>query len=372
MMSQYQDPQNSQPLYLGLQGGKNYGWGVCSHYLIQELSKFIPVCVLNANDTADNHVDVPGTLFQALRNVNLVSLLETARGKENVGYTFFENELTELSVENAGKYDLVLAGSSWCRDRLLAKGIKNCDVLIQGVDPLKFYPVQNVTSSSKFTIFSGGKFELRKGQDIILRAFKILQDKYDDIMLVSCWYNLWPHTIQPMASSPHIKLPNAVTSPWKQFMNAVYEVNGLQANRIETYELLPNYMLRGIIGCTDIGIFPNRCEGGTNLVMMEYMACAKPVIASNTSGHRDIVTKDNALLLNQLKDIYLFDRNEKLIGRWQEPSLDELVDKIEYAYHHRDAIQQLGKKAGNDLKRFTWKQTAKELLGIMGISDALN
>ena len=63
-------------------------------------------------------------------------------------------------------------------------------------------------------------------------------------------------------------------------MQSVYEINGLDAKRIKTYELVPSYQLRGIYGCTDIGIFPNRCEGGTNLVMMEYMACGKPVIAA--------------------------------------------------------------------------------------------
>jgi glycosyltransferase involved in cell wall biosynthesis len=250
---------------------------------------------------------------------------------------------------------------------MLEKGITNCDVLIQGVDPLKFYPIEREKTSDKFIIFSGGKFELRKGQDIILRAFKMLQDKYDDIILVNCWFNLWPHTIQPMASSPHIKLPNALTSPWRQFMNAVYEVNGLRADRIETYDLLPNYMLRGVIGCTDIGIFPNRCEGGTNLVMMEYMACAKPVIASNTSGHRDIVNAENSLLLEELKDIGLFDPKEKLIARWQEPSLEELVEKIEYAYHNRDAIRQIGQRAGEDMKMYTWEKSAKELLRLIGM-----
>ena len=365
-MGRTQNNHDHPPLFLGLQGGKNYGWGVCSEYLVKELSKLIPVRVVTEEDDLAGSFEVPGVLFQALRNVNLVPLLEKVRGQTNFGYTFFENELTDLSVENARQYKLVLAGSSWCRDRLVERGITNCDVLIQGVDPLKFYPVQKEKSSERFIIFSGGKFELRKGQDIILRALKILQDKYDDIILVNCWYNLWPHTIQAMASSPHIKLPNAVTSPWTQFMHAVYEKNGLRAERIETYELLPNYMLRGVIGCTDIGVFPNRCEGGTNLVMMEYMACAKPVIASNTSGHRDIVNAENALLLDELKNICIYDRSDKMIARWQEPSLDQLVDKIEYAYHNRDAIRRLGQKASQDMKQFTWKHAAMNLLRAIG------
>ena len=361
---------SSESLFLGLQAGKNYGWGVCSDYLIAELSKLTPVHVLSATTRSGSN-NVPGTLFQALRNVHLFPLFETARGTRNYGYTFFENELSELSVDNAKRFDSVLAGSSWCRDRLVEKGIANCDVLIQGVDPKKFYPIRRRKPSSNFVIFSGGKFELRKGQDLILGAFKILQDKYDDIILVNCWYNLWPESIRLMASSPHIKLPDVQTNSWQQFMQSVYEINGLDAKRIKTYELVPSYHLRGIYGCTDIGIFPNRCEGGTNLVMMEYMACGKPVIAANTSGHCDVVTNENALLLNDLKNFCLHDRDSKLIARWQEPSVEELVDKIEFAYHNRGALYRIGVKAGEDLQKFTWEQTARDLLRKVGMGDEI-
>jgi glycosyltransferase involved in cell wall biosynthesis len=98
---------------------------------------------------------------------------------------------------------------------------------------------------------------------------------------------------------------------------------------------------------------------------MEYMACAKPVIASNTSGHKDIVSRDNALLLNELRDIKLVGPDNKLIARWQEPSVDELVAQIEYAYHHRDKIKNLGLNAGRDLQKFTWEKSAQQLLDLL-------
>ena len=37
-------------------------------------------------------------------------MFEKARGRQNYGYTFFENELTRHSLENAKRYDLILAG----------------------------------------------------------------------------------------------------------------------------------------------------------------------------------------------------------------------------------------------------------------------
>jgi glycosyltransferase involved in cell wall biosynthesis len=148
-------------------------------------------------------------------------------------------------------------------------------------------------------------------------------------------------------------------------MNHTYVINGLDPSRIQTLDLVPNDMQRDIYKNTDIGIFPNRCEGGTNLVLMEYMACAKPAIASNTSGHKDIVTRENALLLNELRDISIAGADNQLIGRWQEPSLDELVARLEYTYHHREEIKKIGIKAGQDLQNFTWENSAQQLIDLL-------
>ncbi len=359
-----QAQQAADMLYLGLVSGKNYGWGVCSQYLIEELSKKTNCHILSETDGTAINKNLNGKLFQALTTGDFFAMFETARGKENYGYTFFENELTPQSVENAKKYDLVVAGSTWCRNRMKEKGINNSGVLIQGIDPAIFYPITEVKGQDNFVIFSGGKFELRKGQDLLLQAVKILQQKYPDIILVNCWYNKWPASMKLMHYSQHIKFEYQ-EKPWRDLMNHTYMINGLDAGRIQTLDLVPNEMQRDIYKQTDIGIFPNRCEGGTNLVLMEYMACAKPVIASNTSGHKDIVTAENALLLNDLRNISITGPDNQLIARWQEPSLDELVARIEYAYRHREEIKKIGIKAGQDLQKFTWEHTTQQLLDLL-------
>lgn len=351
--------------HIGLVNGENYGWGVCSRYLVQELGKLEPVHVLSEADGSAFNGCLDGRLFQALPTVAFDPLFEQARARLNFGYTFFENELTERSVENAKRYDLILAGSTWCRNRMLEKGIDNCEVLIQGIDPRCFYPIGGNASSDRFVIFSGGKFELRKGQDILIRAVRILQEKYADVYLVNCWYNLWPESLRQMSSSPYIKFRYRKGASWIDTMRQTYDDNGLDAERIITMDLVPHHELRTIFKQTDIGVFPNRCEGGTNLVLMEYMACAKPVIATEASGHKDILTKDNALLLKQLRAINIMDGDGALIGRWKDPSLDELVDRLEYAYHHRHAIKKIGAKAGEDLAQFTWKKCAHGLARMM-------
>jgi glycosyltransferase involved in cell wall biosynthesis len=349
-------------LFLGLKSGKNYGWGVCSEYLISEISKQVDVHVLSESDgTAENN-NLNGKLFQTLTDVDFFPLFEKARGTSNFGYTFFENELTDNSKKNSKRYDIVFAGSSWCRDRMIEAGITNGDVLLQGVDPQRFYPIQTPKSKEAFVIFSGGKFEFRKGQDLVLKAVKILMDKHRDILLVNCWYNMWPESMRMMNTSSHITFNYSSNVSWKENMKQLYIDNGLDPKRIITLDIAPNDQLRALYAQTDIGVFPNRCEGGTNLVMMEYMACAKPVIASSTSGHLDIINAHNAFLLKNMRPLNIVNSGKQLIARWEEPSLEELVATIEMAYHQRDVAGRKGRQAGIDLAKFTWERTATTLL----------
>jgi glycosyltransferase involved in cell wall biosynthesis len=363
-----QSQARNPTVFLGLIKGQGYGWGVCSQYLIQELSSRVKVHVLSEQDGSASNAALNGKLFQGLANHEFLPLFPNARGQENYAYTFFENELTAASIENAKRYDLILGGSTWCRDRMLEKGVTNCEVLIQGVDTGLFFPIQRGAPQERFIIFSGGKFELRKGQDLVLRAVQILQKKYADIWLVNCWHNLWPASVRLMEHSRHIRFKYHEKETWQQNMQRTYADNGLDPGRIVTFDLLPQHKQRDLYAQTHVGVFPNRCEGGTNLVLMEYMACAKPVIASYTSGHKDILTSENALRLTDMQNFNLVGSSGQLMGRWQEPSLDELIAQLEYAYLHRELLQKVAAKAGTDLLKFSWKQTAQRLMQQMGLN----
>lgn len=352
-------------LYLALSKGENFGWGVCSKYLNKGVSKLYQNTIQwdFENDTEETNY-INGKVFHALTSLEFESIT-TLRGTENYGYTFFENELNDKSIENAKKYDIVFGGSTWNKQKMLVKGIKNSNVLFQGIDPELFFPIKENKNQSLFVIFSGGKFELRKGQDIVLKAVKILQEKYPDIILINAWYNLWPKTMELMQQSTHIKV-KAKGSTWQEFMSDLYYTNKLDGDRIITLDVVDNKKLRNLYAATDLGVFPNRCEGGTNLVLMEYMACGKPVVATYATGHTDVLSDNHALLLKENKPFHLMHRN-RLWADWVEPSLDELVAEIEYAYFHRDEIKRIGKNAGEFMKKFTWEKSAETLLNLINI-----
>lgn len=348
-------------LYLGFVPGENFGWGICGRYLIRELSKKVKTSLIL--NQVNQHGYFPSKLIQVLVNQHLDGLFK-ARGEENYGYVFFENELTERSIENSKRYDLIIAGSTWGRDKLKEKGILNNEVLVQGIDPELFYPIKEEKGGDSFCIFSGGKFEFRKGQDIILAALKIIQARHKNIILINTWFNYLSETMATMARSPHIKY-EIKGRTWQEMMNHIYRLNGLDPERIITCPVISHTGLRQIFAHTDIGVFPNRCEGGTNLALMEYMACGKPVIAANATGHKDVVNEDNAILLNNLGDIFLDDEEGRTVAIWKEPDLEELVETIEYAYRHREKIRDIGKNGARDLKEYTWEKSADRLLSLV-------
>src|SRR2546421_282278 len=191
-------------------------------------------------------------------------------------------------LENAKHFDRLSTGSTWCTQILERHGLKNVATVLQGIDPTIFFPTNQPRDffPDRFIVFSGGKFEFRKGQDLVIRAFKALQDRHKDVLLIASWYNHWDFSFNSMQQSPHIKFnPRSTNS-----IHAAREVlidNGIDPLRVILLEPHSQPVMAHIYRSADVGLFPNRAEGGTNLVLMEFMACGKPVIATNTTGHAD-------------------------------------------------------------------------------------
>jgi glycosyltransferase involved in cell wall biosynthesis len=150
-----------------------------------------------------------------------------------------------------------------------------------------------------------------------------------------------------------------------QVINQILADNGIDLERVITVPAQPNGLMAKIYRNSDVGLFPNRCEGGTNLVLMEYMACGRPVVAVNTTGHADIVTSANALVINTKGEVTIKDKDNTPIARWPEPDLDDAIDKLEWAYQNRNKMRALGQQAGQDLSHLTWRKTAETLQRII-------
>jgi glycosyltransferase involved in cell wall biosynthesis len=381
-------------IYLILPRGSQFGWGICGKYLVKELFEHTEIKYIteafDLNDIGDEldfqflksqfmsrqEMDLstgkPGgninhPVLKAITDESLQPWLTDLKGNFTAGYTFFEiNVLSQQNIESSkNNFDIIVTGSKWCEAVLRKHGLNRVTTIIQGIDPQLFNPAHSEKELFKdhFVVFSGGKFELRKGQDIVIRAYKILQDRHPDVMLVNAWYNPWTFSMQTMAASPYIKC-NLTETDYLKAINKILLENGIDLNRVINVLPRQNAQMARLYKNTDVGLFPNRCEGGTNLVLMEYMACGKPVIASFSSGHKDILDSTNSILIKNMK---LFNISSKgsLQAVWDDPDLDETIDYLEMAYQGRDNLKLIGEKAGSDMARLTWKKTGQAFFNLL-------
>ncbi len=375
--------------------GVNFGWGVCGIRLTLELFKLHPVKYVTMpfqlqdigdaghfrdlsalwlpKDRAGSRQDggqiLDYPLLQAIESKNLHPFYLEAKAPKIVGYTFFESRFLDPGdVSRANDYfDLVAAGSTWCEQILKDNGVNRTATVIQGIDRSLFQAHadrKDEAFKDKFVVFSGGKLELRKGQDLVIRAFKVLQDRHDDVILLNSWYNLWDESLRTMQLSPYIRfdIPNG---DYLRAVNHFLQANGINPERAVTVPPVPHSQMIDLYRNSDCGLFPNRCEGGTNLVLMEYMASGKPAIASFTSGHRDVLKADNSIPIMSMKKFTMANPDGKIVEEWDDPDLEETIEKLEWAYQNRDALRTIGKRAADSMKEQTWHRAAKNFLDLI-------
>lgn len=253
-----------------------FGWATCNQYLRNALREHFEV----------SQTLTPDIVFMPLADHDFNPVTQD-RAKVNLAYTFFEYPLSDKSVENARKYDVVFCGSSWCLDRMIERGITNGVLLIQGVDEKTFMQRGRIPVGSGKRIFSGGKFEYRKGQDLVIAAFREYLKIESSAHLVSSWCNPWPQLLQTMRESKCIKW-DAQGNNQVEFFSDLLKRNGIPKGSFSVLPPLGPIGLAEVMSTTDFGVFPNRCEGGTNLVLMEYAACQRGVVANTKTGHADV------------------------------------------------------------------------------------
>ncbi len=327
--------------------GRAHGWGIAGEYLSREIAALPPV---------------EGVTLHCMRGNDLQPFEPDQWDRINIGYCFFEDSISVLAHARAAgrRWDMIVAGSRWCEYQLRIGGVRNCTTILQGVDPDLFYPGPKPAHHDEFVVFSGGKFELRKGQDLVIAAMKAFMQHHDDVILSCAWHNQWPFSMATMELSPHITYRQR-EEPCQNLLAETLADNGIPPERVLLYPPMDNSLMRQVYLDSDVGLFPNRCEGGNNMVMCEYMACARTVIASDMTGHADVISEDNAIPLTRCTPRHYQHYAE---GVWFEPDVDEMIEALEYAYHHRRELRLKGLRAVTDMARLSWREAARRFHAI--------
>ncbi|MEK9726055.1 MAG: glycosyltransferase family 4 protein [Rhodospirillaceae bacterium] len=314
-----------------------------------------------------NNVSIGGAaVLHAL--VNGFNHHDTVRGDINVGIIFFERgPIGDAERARAAQYERIVAGSSWNRDYARAHGIEHIEFVSQGVDTAVFRPgPRSGAYEGRFTIFSGGKIELRKGQDLVLAAFKIFHQRHPDALLITAWRNAWPETSRFMTNSVHIAHEPEVGPAGELMVKQWAVANGVDPDAFVDLGWVANRQTAAILCDMDAAVFPNRCEGGTNLVAMEAMATGVPCVLSANTGHLDLIRDDNCYPLTDQRPVA---EPGGIVEMWRESQVEEIVESLEAIYADRAEARRRAERGAAFMADLSWANQTARLMG--AISDLL-
>jgi glycosyltransferase involved in cell wall biosynthesis len=337
---------------LALPSENGIGWGIAGNHISAELAKL--------TETKAVPIDACGTTDNPVLHCSIGPTFEPFAPKywsarRNICYCFIEdNDIAEKHLEQSRKYDCVCVGSNWAKEQLWSRGLNiPMRVVHQGVDHniFRYEKVERKpTLLPKFRVLSAGKFEYRKGQDVVIAAMKKFMDKHEDVELVCVWANLWPQSFNTMERSPYIN--SCFGAEWATTVFGTLVKNDIDVSRVEIIPMLYSAeVMAKVYRSCHVSLFPNRCEAGTNLPLMESLACGVPAIATCATGQADVLNPWNSLWIT-------YDPEP---NGWVEPSVYSCLHKLEEFYNARDTGVD-HERISEGMNRFGWGATAKMFL----------
>lgn len=343
----------------------SYGYVGC--FLFEELSKIIdvkPCCISKfssenrfryiepqAVSFASNfHHDAP--CLKIWHQFDMTGFI--GRGTK-IGFPIFElNKFNDKEKHNLEYPDEIIVCSEWAKGVVLNnvdRKEETVHVVPLGVDRNIFKPSINQESGpTKFVNF--GKWEIRKGHDVLIKAF-------DRAFLPS-------DNVELHMFSENVFLRPHQSKEWRSYyLSSKLGSNIRFGKRVETQEQVYNVMK-----VMDCGVFPARAEGW-NLELLEMMSCGKRVITTNVTGHTEFCNNKNSMLVELPKMETAYDGvffNGQ--GEWHKIE-DRHIDKMAH-YMKKVHIekQSSANKSQNEegiktANEFTWKNSAKKIADII-------
>lgn len=257
---------------------------------------------------------------------------------------FFEvDKMNELEINSMNNTDCVFVASKWAKKVLEDNNITTKIVVSPLAVDTDIFKVseQMPKKNSTYRFINIGKWEIRKGHDILIEAFNAAFTEKDDV-------ELWMMNHNPF-------LNDSQNLIWQNLYSSSKLKDKIKfIPRVNTHKEVSQ-----IIEQTDCGIFPARAEGWNNEIL-EVMAMDKPVITTNYSAHTEYCTKDNSYLIDidnlvTAKDDHFFVNG---FGRWAElgnKQIEQIVEHMRYVYTNniRD-----NKNGLSTVKQYTWDRTA--------------
>lgn len=265
-------------------------------------------------------------------------------------WPFFElNKFTEIEKKHLSIPHYIIVSSQWAKDIIEEQINTKVYVVPCGVDRKIFDNVVDVEEkchNHPYTFFNIGKWEKRKGHDVLVRAFDKAFDYKDDVHLVMLAHNPFLREYQ------------------QKYWVDMY--NGAKlCSKITLLDSKPHHKdVAKLINQCDCGVFPSRAEGW-NLELLEAMSCGKPVIVTSCSAHTEFCTPKNSYLIDtpNLEDAYdgIWFTGQGQWAEFEDEQEEQLIEYMRYCYKERPSNSHGIETA----KQFSWANTAKKLKEIL-------
>ena len=282
-------------------------------------------------------------------------------GYRNVARIIFESTRID-NTDAVAAYDSLLCASRWAAGILRGSTNKTVTMIHEGIDHSLFFPGprSGVLDPECFYVFTGGKIEFRKAQDLVILAFREFAARHDDAVLVTAWNSPWPD----LAVGFQGKLP----TPLGKDSNGALDVrrwvteNGISPHQLIDLPAMPNFLMPSILRQMDCALQVSRCEACTNLPAKEAMACGVPVILANNTGVRDLIDVDNCVALTSQDPVRDAPPGVGTDG-WGETRVEEIVDALEKLYTDTQMRKRIGARGAEWIleNRRTWRDHASDL-----------
>ena len=341
------------------------GYGVVGLNVVKHLSESVnlslwpignttcPVEYQNVIESSLNNAKKPDFDAPCIRIWHQFDMSQfVGRGKRIVFPIFELDTFNDIEKHHLSSLDHLFVCSNWAKG-VVEENIPTLEghisVIPLGVDQSIFQP--DISRRSETVFFNCGKWEIRKGHDVLVEAFNQAFSEEDNV-------ELWMMCENPFYS-PEENL----------YWGNLYKQSKLGDKiriipRQETQKEVYNIMRQ-----VDCGVFLSRAEGW-NLELLELMACGKHVIATDYSGHSQFCNKDNSLLVH-------IDEKESAVdnkwffgeGEWAKIGHKQIQEAVYYmSMIHRAkkdgrlSQDTLTKSVIETAQQFSWKNTAKEIV----------
>ncbi len=263
--------------------------------------------------------------------------------------------------EQLDRYALIVAGSTWNERILRSHGISAVTTVWQGVDTGLFHPAPKagLLPRERFVIFSGGKLEFRKGQDLVMAAFRAFRQRHPEALLLTAWHSPWSDLMYSAVGHPDVTVPGPNADGTPDVIGWAV-ANGVPAESVIAVGPTPNIAMPHVLHEADVALFPNRAEGGTNLVAMECLASGIPTILSANTGHLDLLRGDRIALPLTRQGVVTRDGPDTT--DWGESDIEEIVERLEDVWRDRQAARAMGLRAATHMTDMTWSTQIARLI----------